>query len=105
MAMEIYYLIESINTATNLNDEFPGVCELRYYGKENKCLYCAGTPNGWTDHSHLWTPYFVREYGYKRECDAKRNWVYKHSESNKYWKNETRIVRAWVRKDGKIAIG
>ena len=103
MAMEIYYLIEDITTATARNENFPGECHLRYIGKENKCLYSDGHKNGWYNYNFL-TPGFVREYGYTRKCDAVRNWSYKNPDNSEYWKGETRVVRAWVRKDGNVVI-
>ena len=100
MAREIYYLIESISTATERNENFAGEVHTYIYGKGDE-LMLMETPDGHCNVNHL-TPYFVREYGYKRECDAKRNFSYTHPEDSKYWKTETRIVRAWVRKDGNV---
>lgn len=101
--MEIVYLVESISTPTVRNEYHEGECHLAYYGKENKCLFLDGTK--WSDHRHLWTPYFVRRYGYKRKSDAERNWIYKHPDVDKpYWNVDLRIVRAWIHKDGQVTI-
>jgi hypothetical protein len=103
MAREIYYLIESISTATDRNQNFAGETHLYYHGKGDELLF-AETGTAYAD-TNLLTPYHIREYGYKRECDARRNWSYNNPENSKYWQTETRIVRAWVRKDNQVFIG
>ena len=100
MARELYYLVESISTATDRNENFAGDVHLYYHGKGDELLY-ADTPDKYINTNKL-TPYFVREYGYKRPCDAKRCFSYTHPENSKYWKTEVRIVTAWVRKDGRV---
>ena len=102
MAREIYYLIESISTATARNENFAGECHLYYHGKGDELLF-ADTGTAFADCNRL-TPYFVREYGYKRLSDAKRNWSYKNPENSKSWTTETKIVRAVVRIDGRVFI-
>ena len=102
MEREIYYLIDSISTATPENDNFKGHMENRIHGKGDYTLFCE-TTDGWRNFNLL-APYWVREYGYKRECDAKRNWSYNHPENSKYWKTEVKIIRVWVRKDNKVFI-
>ncbi len=102
MAREMYYLVQSISTATERNTNFAGECHLYYHGKGNELLF-AETGLAHIDFDNL-TPYFVREYGYKRLCDAERNWSYKNPENDKYWTTEVQIVRAWVRKDNRVFI-
>lgn len=103
MAREMYFLVESICTATERNQNFAG--EMRYYlhGKKDECLLADGDERGWYNFNNL-SAYHVREYGYKRKCDAARCYSYTHPQNDKHWKTETRIVRAWVRKDGKVSI-
>lgn len=102
MAMEIYYAVQSITTATEINENFHGEVHTCIYGKGDYKLFYE-TPDGWNN-CNLLAPYFVRQYGYKRECDARRNWCYKNPENSRYWRTETKIVRLWVRKDNTVHI-
>ena len=103
MAREIYYLIQKISTATERNVNFAGQVDTTIYGKGDYTLF-RETGDGWGN-CNLLAPYWVREYGYKRKCDACRNWVYKHPDIDApYWKSEVRIIRAWVRKDNRVFI-
>lgn len=97
---EIYYAVESLMTA-NYANENPDEFRIYIHGKEDMMLFSDGEPTGWGNRDNL-SAYFVRKYGYKSESDARRNWSYKHPENTKYWQTETRIVRLWVRKDGKV---
>lgn len=103
MAREIYFAVMTINTATEINTNFPGEVQTWISGKEHKTLFSEGTSDKWNEQ-----PLYaarVREYGYKRMCDAKRNYSYTHPETfTKYWKKEVRIVSLWIRKDGTVAI-
>ena len=103
MAREIYYAVMTIYTATKENVNFPGEVQTWINGKEDKVLFAEGTSDHWNDQPLY--AYRVREYGYKRMCDAKRNYSYTHQESeSKSWIKEVRIVSLWVRKDGKVDI-
>ena len=99
MAMEIYYLTESVMTATPATDR-EGEVHTYIHGKGDELLF-AETPDGYINRNHL-TPYFVREYGYRRESDARRNWSFKHPENNYAWRTESSIIRVLVRKDNKV---
>ena len=100
MARELYYLVETIYTATAANDT-PNACQMWIHGKGDEVLF-ADTKDGICDTNKL-TPYFVREYGYKRACDAKRCYSFTHPDTmSKFWTAEVRIVTAWVRKDGRV---
>ena len=101
MAREMFYLIQKISTATVRNENFAGQTATYIFGKGDYTLF-AETEDGWVN-CNLLAPYWVREYGYKRECDAKRNWVYKNPNIDEpYWKSDVRIVKAWVRKDNRV---
>ena len=102
MARELYYLVESVSTATPGNKNFDGEVHTHIYGKSDYTLF-RETPDGWCN-CNLLAPHWIREYGYKRECDARRNWCYKHPQNDEHWKTETRIITAWVRKDGKVLL-
>ena len=100
MAREIYYLVQNICTATARNENFAGEVHSYIHGKGDYLLFME-TPDGWRNFNLL-APYWVRKYGYKRECDAKRCYTYTHPENSKYWSSEVKIIRAWVRKDNRV---
>lgn len=105
MAREIYFLIQKISTATERNTNFEGEVHTHIVGKDDYALFRETSDTDVYGNFNFLTPYFVREHGYKRQCDAKRNWTYKHPDVDEpYWSSDVRIVRAWVRKDGKVCI-
>lgn len=108
--MERYYLVRTVETATERNEDFPGEEHLSYFGKGEKMLFSAGHKDGAYNRNWL-DARTVREYGYTRECDAKRNWIYKHPDINEHpgmgapmWKTATSIATVWVRHDGTVTI-
>lgn len=101
--MEKYYAVMALKTATQRNESCAGECRTIIYGKGDKLLFHEGDKSGWTD-CNLLAPYWVRQYGYKRPCDAKRNWSYNNPENTKWWSTETSIVTLWVRKDNKVML-
>lgn len=98
--MEIYWAVETILTATKINPK-AGKVIVYIHGKGDHLLFSEG--DEYIDRNEL-TPYFVREYGYKRACDARRNFSFKNPENGKFWSGESRIIRLWVRKDGTVHI-
>lgn len=101
MAREIYYLVESFSTATAANPNYTtGELHTSINGKGDiNLLYEISDGHRYCD---LITPSMVRKHGYKRECDAKRNWSYRNPENTRFWKTDVHIIRAWVRHDGTI---
>lgn len=84
---DTYYIVVEVSTATDRNQTHKeGHRTVHYYGKGDKCLYAENTYHGWND-KDLMTPFFIREYGYRRESDAARNWTYKHPENSPYWES------------------
>ena len=103
MAREIYYAVQKVSTATARNERFAREVHVSIIGKDDKTLF-YDTPDGWNN-CNLLAPYWVREYGYKRKCDAVRNWTYKHPGIGKpYWDDEVSVVTLWVRKDNTVAV-
>ena len=98
--MEKYYLIKSVSTATPQNENFAGEVHTSIFGKNDYTLY-RETPDGWCN-CNLLAPYWVKEYGYKRLCDAKRNWCYKHPQNDKHWRTTVEIETWAIRKDGTV---
>ena len=82
------YLIKEVSTATDDNPNFRGEVQERLYGKGMEMIMCKGTKYDDFDFSM----YKYEEYGYDRECDAKKSWVYKNPENTKYWTSTVEIV-------------
>lgn len=86
-----YYLVKVTSTATAENPNFSGEVSITYHGKACVMVKREGThlPRYNCDYT---TPYDLKEYAYKRECDAKRSWDYKHLQNDRYWQSSAEIV-------------
>ena len=82
--MEKRYIIKSVCTATPENDNFSGVVCTYYYGKEDRLI-------GSDDPYFGYPLYGVKLYGYTRLGDAKRNYTFRNSQNDKWWKREVSI--------------
>lgn len=99
--MEKYYAVMKINTATARNENFRGECHTHIYGKGDEMLFSDSGCNDF----NIMTPYFVRKYGYKRVCDAKRNWTFTHPDIDRpYWEAEVKVIEIWVGKNDSVKI-
>ena len=69
-----YYVVKLIAKATDDNLMFKGQTHVYYYGKDQNMIgsECSGD---WIDTGGI-VKWKLKEYGYKRLCDAKRSWVY-----------------------------
>ena len=88
--IERYCLVKTITKATEQNEHFKGAVHTHIFGKGGEILF-AETGDPWIDRDCM-TPYFVREYGYKRECDARRSYAYKNPERSIYWTERPEII-------------
>lgn len=81
------YVVKSIYTATAQNKLFAGEQEIELTGKGERTIYsnsaCSPQPL---------IPYFVSEYGYKRACDARRSYLYRHPQNDTNWRTTTEII-------------
>ena len=102
MAREFYFGVQVISTATAANENFAGEVHSYIFGTGEEWLF-AETGSAWNDCNRLY-PSYVREYGYKRRCDAVRNYEYKHPQNDRNWKTEVKIVRLWIRKDNQVFV-
>lgn len=86
----VKYIVKVTSVATPENPSFAGETSIYWYGKGGEVLCVEGThrPN---ENRPMWE-WGVREYGYDRLCDAKRNWSYKNPENSKYWRSTSEIV-------------
>lgn len=78
--------------ATDENPNFAGKKVTYYYGKNNVML---GRHGSYCDLSYM--PIAISKWelerkGYKRLCDAKRNWSYNNLQNDKFWQSGAEIV-------------
>ena len=90
------FLVKTITKATESNTNFAGTESISsYYGKNQKLLGHIGHIGSYAEASHTamyLKEYLIKEYGYTRECDAKRSWCYKNPENSKYWTSTCEVV-------------
>ena len=82
------YLVKEISTATKDNPNFAGNVQVAIYGKDQKLISLNGSEYDDFDFGE----YGIKEYGYNRECDAKRSWIYKNPENTKYWTSTVEVI-------------
>ena len=82
------YIIKTTSNATESNPNFKGTTAIFFYGRNEEMLAKEGTYDPQTNFNRMW--YTLDRYGYNRECDAKRAWLYKHPESTSpHWEDRT----------------
>ena len=90
------YFIKVVGKAKEGNPNFSGMSYEAIYGKGEEKLQMTGN---YAEAAHVVkntiSEWEKGEYGYKRECDAKRSWIYKNSEKSKYWEDEE-ISIIWI---------
>ena len=96
--IETYYFVKSVSTATPENKNFAGQVHTYIMGKDSYHLH-EDVPDGWYNKDLTDCPNAIRTYGYKRVCDAKRNYSYTHPQNDLYWQTKVRIVSIDVQKD------
>ena len=90
--MKKYFLVKTISKATADNSNFAGTESISYYGKNQKLLGHIGSYAEASYTAMDLKEYLIKEYGYTRECDAKRSWCYKNPENSKYWTSTCEVV-------------
>ena len=93
------YLVKLSGKATENNPNFVGETSICYYGKNQTLVGREGTHL--PEHNFIVTRYFLEEYGYKRECDARRSYIFKNPMSDlekrlAMWNNEVEIIEVEV---------
>ena len=86
------YLVKHTAIATQDNPNFAGQTAIAYYGKDQTMLVYVGSHAKDVHMEQYTNKYMIREYGYKRECDARRSWIYKNPDEGKYWTVSVEIV-------------
>ena len=90
--MKKYFLVKTISKATADNPHCAGQECVAYYGKNQKLLGHEGSHAEAAHTTMELKEYLIKEYGYTRECDAKRSWCYKNPENSKYWTSTCEVV-------------
>lgn len=89
---EIRYLVKQTSYATLENRNFIGQELITYFGKDQKLLGAKGSHAKATHFEQELHPCMIREYGYKRECDAKKSWIYNNPENSEWWYSQVEII-------------
>ena len=93
------YLVKTVSKATANNQSYFGETHTYIHGKD-EYLLMADTRDKFVARD-LMIPYFVEQYGYKRECDAKRSYSFKNPENTEYWNSTAEIIAVEIWNDGK----
>jgi hypothetical protein len=93
------YLVKTVSKATANNQSYCGETHTYIHGKD-EYLLMADTRDKLVARD-LMTPYFVKQYGYKRECNARRAHSYTHPENTEYWNSTAEIIAVEIWNDGK----
>lgn len=86
------YLVKETSYATENNKNFAGMDSVSYYGKGSKRLAHHGSAAVACYSVSALHLYQIEEYGYDRECDAKRSWIYKNPENTEHWQSTVEVI-------------
>ena len=86
-----FYLVKTTSIATQQNPNFAGQILITYEGKDQTRLKREGT-NYPEYNRDVICGTMLYEYGYRRECDAKRSYAYRNPENDAYWTSAVEIV-------------
>ena len=78
------YVVKETSVGTEENPNFAGEVQVWFHGVRDNLLSAK-------EFSRL-SDWFIHNYGYKRKCDAKRNWAYKNPENTKFWQSVVEII-------------
>lgn len=94
----VKYIIKTYSKATKDNPNFANEDFTAYYGKNQKLIGYVGSHAEHVKSVLELNNYNILNYGYNRECDAKRSWIYKNPERNSpYWTpDELEIIKVEV---------
>ena len=88
------YFVKIVSRAKESNPSFAGDVSVSIYGKDQKLLAMMGNHAEKIHMMQDFNPWYAKDYGYKRKCDARRNWLFKNAGNEKYWDEEASIV--WI---------
>ena len=82
------YFVQTTYVANEENKNFRGQTQIHYSGRGGEPI--AAFNSSWDfDYRNR---YMAENYGYKRECDARRSYNYKNPQNDKHWRSTTEIV-------------
>ena len=87
------YLVKLTSVATSDNPTFAGQRQVALIGKGERICGLCGSHAVATHTAKACNYYEVEKYGYDRKCDAQRNYLYRHTDIEKYWDVNAEIVR------------
>lgn len=86
------FFVKEVAKAKDDNPTFAGQGCVTLWGKGDQWVERYGEYAEKTQTVKQFDPWFGREYGYKRICDAKRSYVYKNHDPERYWDYEVSII-------------
>lgn len=90
----IRYIVKETSKGTPINPHFAGKTAIGFYGREDKEIEIRTFSKSTGDYELK--DYMVKKYGYKRECDAKKNWTYNNPLNTQYWESNVEIIKVEV---------
>ena len=96
--VETYWFVKTVSKATAKNTNFAGEVHTYIFGKEDFRLF-EDVPGGFFNKDLTNAPYCIVEHGYKRPCDAKRSYSFKHPQNDEAWRTTVKLVSLDVQKD------
>lgn len=84
------FFVKSVSYATAQNHNFAGAICTIIKGKAENCVYSNHTQD--SSFNQDFSYYLAREYGYKRACDARKSYSYRHPQNDEYWQTEVEII-------------
>lgn len=84
------YLVKETSVATENNPNFKGKNVVAYFGKNDRMLKYESNVTEDSNFDHI--SWLLEEYGYRRECDARKNYTYNNPENTKYWSSTIEII-------------
>ena len=86
------YFVKVVNRATKNNPNFAGdVCE-SLYGKNQTLVAMCGNHAERLYTTQKFIPFYAKQFGYKRASDARRSYMFKCIEDERFWDTEVSIV-------------
>jgi len=85
------YFVKEVMKARGNNPNYAGQECVTLWGKQDQWIERYGSYAESTYTVKQFNPYLGLDYGFKRICDAKRSYIYKHPEE-RYWDVEVSVV-------------
>ena len=86
------YFIKEVSRATKENPNFAGEVSIGVYGKAQELVALSGSHAERVHMVQEFNPYFAKDYGFKRECDARKSWIFRNPENSRFWESEVSII-------------